>query len=114
MGIRPKERRRFPRIDHHAPVRSQIKGGSEYSHGIRDDLSVGGLCYICDNFIPPATQLVLEINIFCRVLKVLGKVVWANQFPHSDRNRHGIEFMEMDQFDKKFLTDYISMYLGQL
>ena len=113
MVIRQEERRCFPRINLHAPVRFQIKGEPGFDNTISDDVSLGGLSFISDTYISPATDLILEINVLSRIIKALGKIVWSCHLPHSDRSLFGIEFTEFEASDRDYLSCYVNMLLNQ-
>ena len=112
MNNRKLERRRFPRINLHAPLRYQILGEAGYDNAISDDIGMGGLSFISDKFTAPATCLILEVNILSRILKAVGRIIWSSHLPHSDRSRFGIEFIEVDPSEKDYLFEYINMFLG--
>jgi len=105
------ERRLFPRVNLHTPIRYQIKGESDFDNAVTDDVSVGGLSFISDKFIIPATDLILEINCLSRILKAVGKIVWSYHLPHSDRSRQGVEFIEFDVFELEYLAEYLNMLM---
>ena len=109
MGISREERRRFPRVNLHAPIRYQIKGEPEFDNSVSDDVSVGGLSFLSETYIPPATDLILELNISSRVLNLVGTTVWSAHLPHSDRSRVGVEFKEFDPFEQDYLRDYLQL-----
>lgn len=103
-----KDSRRFPRVELHTPVSYQIRGEGRVNNTVCDNISIGGLGFVCERFIPPATPLMLEISIFSRILRVVGKVMWVQPLSHSYRNRIGLEFVELGLNDKKLLSDYVS------
>jgi c-di-GMP-binding flagellar brake protein YcgR len=108
------EKRRFRRVDLHAPVRFQIRGLADFDNTVSEDISEGGLAFSAPNFIPPSTALMLEVNLLSRVLHPIGRVSWCQPFPHSTRNRLGVEFLEIDSSERGYLSDYINMQTGQL
>ncbi len=114
MAIKPEEKRRFPRINLHTPIRYQIRGLPEFDNMVSDNISIGGIGFIGNKFIAPSTPVMLEVNILSRILKPIGKIAWSQPLPHSDRNRLGIEFLELDPIEKNYLQDFINMQLGQL
>lgn len=114
MAIKPEEKRRFPRIGLHTPIRFQIRGLSQSDNAISDDISIGGLSFIGNTFIAPSTPVLLEINLLSRILHPVGKIAWSCSLPHSDRNRLGIEFVELSPGEKSYLSDYIDMQMGKL
>lgn len=113
MEIKVQEKRQFPRINLHAPIRYQIRGDSQFDSSFSENISRGGLGCICNKFIAPATAVMLEINILSRILRPIGKIIWSSPLPHSDRNRLGIEFLEFDHNEKNYLTNYIDMQMGK-
>lgn len=113
MAIRQAERRRFPRFNYHTPIRYEIVGEPEFDNAVSDDISVGGLSFISHKFIAPATELVLEVYIFSRLLRMMGKIVWASRLPHSDRNKFGIEFIQFDPLEKDHLASCLEVATGE-
>ena len=108
-----KNKRRFPRIYLRAPIRYQIRGKPEFGHAVCDNISAGGMGFISEQFIPTLTPLMLEIDVLSRILRPVGKVAWSTTLPHSNRNRLGIEFIELNNIERDYLSDYINMRLGR-
>jgi len=109
MSVRPEDKRRFPRISLRTPVRCQIRGEHQFDNAISDNISAGGLSFVGNKFIPPSTPVMLEINVLSRILRPVGRIAWSQPLPHSDRNRLGIEFLELDTKESNYLKDFISM-----
>ncbi|TRZ49977.1 PilZ domain-containing protein [bacterium] len=105
----PADKRRFPRLRIHVPVRYQVRGASEFSNVLSDNISLNGLGFIHDRFIPPATKIMLEINVLLNILNPTGRVAWSAPLPHSDRYLSGVEFLEMPLEQKRYLEDFIGM-----
>jgi len=103
------EKRAFPRIKTHAPVRFQVRGKPEYNNTLCNDISAGGIRLTSSKFIPASEVLMLEISLLERVLKPIGKVVWLSALPHSDSAQMGIQFVEFDSNEKNYLADFIEM-----
>ena len=114
MINRLEEYRQTPRVKLQDEVRYQIRGKPVYSHTISDNISCGGMSFSNGRFLAPDTLLMLEVNVLSRVLKPVAKVRWANSVAHTDRYKYGVEFLEMDSEDKKYLSDYIDMQSGRL
>jgi len=114
MGTHDKEKRSFPRIKLNTPLRYKIRGTPRVSETINDDISLGGLGFINNDFIPPRTPISLEVNLAARVLNPIARVVWSSHLPRSDRYRTGLEFMEFNREEKRYLADYIDMHTGRL
>ncbi|MFA5095820.1 MAG: PilZ domain-containing protein [Candidatus Omnitrophota bacterium] len=103
-------RRRSPRVNLRAGMRYQVRGSaSESSRTICDNISAGGLAFSCNTYIAPQTPLMLEIDVLSRILHPIGRVAWCEPLAHSDRNRMGVEFLEIDPLEKRYLTDFIEM-----
>ncbi|MDD2752860.1 MAG: PilZ domain-containing protein [Candidatus Omnitrophica bacterium] len=107
MEQKIEEKRRFPRIRLKAPLRYQVRGRPEFDNSLTEDISLGGVSFTNDKFIPPATNLMLEISIFSRLLNPIGKVAWINPVGHSNRYRLGVEFLELDKENTNFLSQFI-------
>lgn len=106
------ERRRFPRLKLGTPLNYKVRGAtSSPDSAICDNISLGGIGFISDKFIAPSSLLNLEINVSQRVLRPIGKVNFSMPLAHSDNNRLGVEFMEFDEEEKKYLRDFINKRL---
>ena len=103
------DRRHFPRLRYRAALRYQVRGKPEYSNVLCENISSGGIGISNDRFIAPSTLLELELSLYKRMLTSIGKVAWASAAPHSDRYNMGVQFIEIEPADQRFLDDYISM-----
>lgn len=106
------EKRRFPRVKLQAPMRYQLMGRHEPSHALADNVSLGGIGFINDHFIPPSSPLQVEFNVLHGTVTAAGKVAWSSPIPHSDRYRVGVEFVDISDKDKVNIADYIDMHLA--
>lgn len=104
-----KEKRRFQRVDLHSALRYQVRGAPSFDNAVSDNISEGGLAFNSLEFIPPSTPVMLEVNLLSRILHPIGRVSWCQPLPHSSRNRLGVEFLEFDSSERKYLSDYIGM-----
>jgi hypothetical protein len=105
-----KEKRRFGRINAKFPIRYQIrKGGGFFASGLSDDLSLSGTKLNTDRFFPQGLNLNLELNILSKIINPVGKVIWSQPLPRSNRYQMGIEFIEINPQDKNYLCDYMNM-----
>lgn len=113
MGLmeKQKENRLFPRLPFHSKVRYQFRGRPDFDSGICKDISIGGLKLASEQFIPPNTLVMLEINVLNRVLQPVGKVAWSMPLAHSNRSLTGIEFVEFDEFQKNYLKEFIGIQI---
>lgn len=108
------ENRRFPRVEIHVPLHYQVRGAPEFNNAITNNISMGGLGFVNEEFIAPKNDLILEINILSHLLNSIGKVVWSSPLLHSNRYRVGVEFLELDEKEKNYLQDYIDMQMNKL
>ena len=108
-----KENRSTQRLNFHSQIRYQLRGKPEFDRGISKDISFGGLGFINEQFIPTASLLMLEINVLNRIIRPVGRVAWSQSLAHSNRNQMGIEFVEFNQVDQKYLKDFIGMQTAQ-
>jgi hypothetical protein len=114
MVLIPKDNRRYPRISIDKPLRYQVRGMGGYESAIAENISVGGLGFINNEFISPKTPLMLEINVLSRILRPVGQVTRSFPLPHSSRYYSGVEFLEFNQVEKRYLSDYIDMQTGKI
>ena len=112
MALKPEDKRQFPRVRFANPIRYQVRGKTEFDNAVCENLSVGGVGFTSNKFIPRATPLMLEFNVLSRILNPIGYVSWAMPIPHSDRYKLGIEFKEFDPKEKDFLTDFVDIHLS--
>lgn len=109
MAIIPKERRRFLRVNFKEPLRYQILGLSILKNTIAENISLGGIGFINEEFIPPGTMIKLGFNIFLSHIEVLGKIVWTQLVSYSDRYRLGVEFQNLDLRASKSISDFVEL-----
>jgi len=114
MAVNFEEKRYCSRIEVRTPLRYQIRGTAEFNNVISNNIGLGGVGFINNKFIAPKTFVTLEVNILSRILNPIGKIAWANPLAHSDRYQLGIEFLEFDSAEKKYLKDYIDMLSSKL
>ena len=109
MLEKQKENRCTPRLNFCSGIRYQFRGKPNFDNGISKDISCGGLRFTNEQFIPTATLVNLEINVLNRILKPVGKVAWSMPLARSNRNQTGIEFVEFNDLEKKYLKNFIDM-----
>lgn len=107
-----KEQRHFPRVDFHSKIRYQFRGKPDFDSGMSRDISCNGLKLTNEQFMPTSSLVMLEINVFNRVLRPIGKVAWSQALAHSNRNQTGIEFIEFDALEHKYLNEFINMRIS--
>ena len=104
-----KENRCFPRLEFRTKIHFRFRGKPDFDFGVSKDISCGGLKILNEEYIPISTLLMLEINVLNRTLTPVGKVAWSQPLAHSHRNQTGIEFVEFDSAERKYLQDFIGM-----
>ncbi len=114
MDIQLQQKRRFPRVPLRVPVKYQVRGVTAFDNTICDNISENGLRITSEKYISPATPVMLEIGLSSRVLRPIARIQWVSPLPHSDRNRFGIQFLELDFAEKKHLADFIASSLRLL
>ncbi|MCM8762928.1 MAG: PilZ domain-containing protein [Candidatus Omnitrophica bacterium] len=108
------EKRIFPRINLKLPFRYRIVGSKDvYASRLRD-ISVGGIGFVSEKFIPSSTNMRLEIGIPLKIINLMGRVVWSCNLSHSDRYRIGVEFTKISYKDRCNLADYLNGHLFNL
>ena len=106
-----KEKRRFPRLNAKFPIRYQIKRGGFFASALTDDLSLSGTRLNADRFFPQGLNLNLELNILSKIINPIGRVIWSQPLPRSNRFQMGIEFININPQDKNHLSEYINMHI---
>ncbi|MCK9604375.1 MAG: PilZ domain-containing protein [Candidatus Omnitrophica bacterium] len=107
-------KRRFPRVELHIPLRYQIRGRPDFNNAICEDISVNGVGFTNDRFIPPLSKLTLELNVLSRSLSPIVTVAWSSPLPHSNKYHLGVEFLELNPVEKRYLGDYVDMQRGKI
>ncbi|MFC1594498.1 PilZ domain-containing protein [Candidatus Omnitrophota bacterium] len=102
-------RREFKREETRVPIRFEMKSSREFGAALTRDISEGGVRITFDGFFPLHTQLQLAINLsdIARTISALGVVAWSRVLPYSGRHQLGIQFLEMDEWHKKELSEYL-------
>lgn len=107
------EKRRYPRIKTHIPIRiRKMKGGliAEGESSVTKNLSTGGIRFRTAEFISMACRLVLELDIpmFTKPVKAISKVAWIRKMPSGSDYEVGNQFLEMSKEDKELVSEYVS------
>jgi len=109
MADRLEDHRQFARVKLQAPLRYQIRGTPEFSNTVINNISLGGLSFNNNKFIPPNTLLTFQVDVLSRILNPIGRIAWASSLSRSDRYQFGVEFVQLDEAEKKYLNEYINM-----
>lgn len=114
MEPRIEEKRRFPRLKLQTELGYNVRGKRDFNNTLTDDISLGGANFTTDKFLAPDTLLMTRINVLARTLAPIARVAWVNALPHTNRYKFGVEFIEVDPGDKKYLSDYLQMRTEQM
>jgi len=108
------DHRRFPRVKVQAALHYQVRGKPDFSNSIADNISLGGLRFSDHSFIAPETILMLEVNVLSRVLNPIARIAWSHPISHADKFQFGVEFIEFEHSQKKYLQDFVAMQMQQV
>lgn len=109
MDNRPKESRRCSRINFSGPLRCQVRGFPKITSTVGEDLSLSGVKFINDSFIPPNTPVMLEINLLSQVIRPIAQIVWATPLPRQDKFHLGAKFLEISLKEKETLSEFLTL-----
>ena len=105
------ERRCSPRLNLNTPVqfRAVLKPQEAFAGAVCKNLSVQGMCMVGTTFLPLDAQLVLLLSLpkLLKPLRMIAKVVWMRQQPHSDRFDCGLRFIEISSEDRDTIVSYL-------
>ncbi|MFC1658315.1 PilZ domain-containing protein [Candidatus Omnitrophota bacterium] len=108
-----KEKRQCRRLVAKFPIRYRIRRGGFFASALTENISLAGARLNADRFFPHGLNLNLELNILSKIINPVGKVVWSQPLAHSNRYQMGIEFIEINQEDKNYLSDYVNMRMPE-
>ncbi len=106
------EKRRAPRFDIEVPIEyKKLREATEAKKAsITKNISIGGVRFITDEFLPYTARLVLEINMPLpeRNISAVAKISWIKKLPAGDSYEVGNQFLEISKDDKNRLSKYLS------
>jgi len=106
-GIKMDERRKAPRVGVSFPVECNILPAKDYFYTVSKDLSVSGVKIITNDFLARNHFLKLNINLIDNVLGLKARVAWCNKERAVDRYSAGLEFVEIDEQNRQYLSSII-------
>ena len=122
-----KERRRFSRLNERIFIfcRFMEEEDVDIIKGFANNVSAGGLMFEIERSIPPQTIFSLEIyqpliqskEEFISI-SASAKVKWATQidsadkYGNSNKYRIGVEFVEIDDGERKTIAEYVQSELN--
>ena len=106
------EKRRFPRIATHIPVKYRKLGDSEgvmRGSTTTKNLSEGGVRFKAPEFISRACRLILEMDMpmFTNPVKAISKVAWIRKTSSGNDYEIGNQFLEISKSDRELVSEYI-------
>lgn len=119
------ERRKFVRIDAAWPVKFKIlQSGEEKDSSRTTNVSAGGVRFYTNAVLNEGAVLELEMLIPADSVPIFstgrvawqGKVVWCRESDHKGKwpLEVGVEFTDMDAYDRERLQAYINKHVNQL
>ena len=105
------ERRRFPRFPFREPIQYQLKNSHRFGGCLAGDISEGGIRVNFNDFIPLDTHIIVQVFLTMgRMVECIGRVVWVQKLPFSDRYQAGLEFIDSDSSAeaKKEIRHFVS------
>ena len=106
------ERRSFKRIKLSEPVHFQLKDSHEYGGCLTADISAGGVRINFNDFVPVNTEFVLQLQLASqKMIDCVGRVVWVEQMPYSDRYQVGLKFENTGSLvgSQREINDFIKL-----
>jgi len=109
-----KEQRQSLRVSLYSPLRFQIKSSRKFGSTVSRDISLGGIRFLTDNFVPVGTSMILEVNLgdTPNIVNAIADVVWTQKLPHTDRYQMGLRFSEIGEPYHQEISDYINSRRG--
>lgn len=117
------EKRKFKRVAVNVKLFYKVQRPPEVSIRLGDkeictqtlDVSQGGLGFLTDFELPPATELVINFNLIFRnssmlTVKAFGKVQHCKAMTQSKDNpsyRIGVQFTKIDEYDGWMIGDFV-------
>ncbi|PIQ89562.1 MAG: hypothetical protein COV72_02760 [Candidatus Omnitrophica bacterium CG11_big_fil_rev_8_21_14_0_20_42_13] len=105
-------KRRFPRFNYSIPVKYQLRNELIPFYTVTRDISVGGLKILTNKFIPPNTDISIEVKLTSeRIINAKTKVAWSNRIEHSEQYLSGLKFFEINPDDRQNVSELVSYAL---
>jgi len=108
------DKRRHHRADIHLPVRFRdpLIHPSPVRNAQTRDLSLGGLCFQTEEFVPFDTTLLLELRLrdSARPVRSIARVAWTRIMPSGHRYEVGSEFVDIVLSERKALEDFLELF----
>lgn len=110
--MRFEEKRKGPRFKIAASVEYRMLRGSPEvkKNSIINDISIGGVRFITDEFLALTARMVVDIALPVpeRPVSAVSKIAWIRKLPNGDKYEIGNQFLEMSRGDKERLSNYLN------
>jgi len=113
-----KEQRKYARVL--VRVLVDFESPNAYLYDYSNDLSEGGIFVETESPSPPGTPLTLRFTLpdVDRVFEARGKVAWIHDgqgaIGKSVARGMGVEFVSVEEKDRKLIQEYVGKVAGQL
>lgn len=101
------EKRKYSRLPVSFPVECTELPSQKYFFTVTKDLSLGGAKIISENFLTKDSPVKVNVNLIDKVIDLEAKIAWCNQEPRQLRFSAGLEFKNINDFDKRELSRFI-------
>lgn len=104
-----KERRKFIRIKEQDAVSYTIIPNYKSECKMTKDLSLGGVRFIADHFIPVNSVIKMEIKLkhIPKAINAILKLVWIQSIFNDECYDVGAEFLDINKKDLEFMYHYL-------
>ena len=110
------EKRQYPRKEGSFPFRYRETLGtpSPFRGALVKDVSLGGLRFRTEDFLPLDTSLILELSLpeSTRPVRAITRVAWSRKLSSGERYEIGGEFVEMIPSEKRSLEGFLEAAAG--
>jgi hypothetical protein len=107
------EKRRFQRVGIQLPLkfRETMAQPPIYRGAQVRDVSIGGVRFRTENFIPRDTSLIVEFTLpeSTRTIRAISRVSWLRSLPSGERFEVGSEFVEMTASERDLLEARLTL-----
>lgn len=107
------EKRSFQRAKCVRPVQFQLKDPRFYGGCQSQDLSEGGVQIDLNDFLPLNTEIIVQLQLASeKIVDCVGRIVWVQKMPFTDRYRAGLRFDETNSLlgSRRNIQRYVDNY----
>ena len=106
------ERRKFKRVNRILPLqyRNLRKSGELPKETVTKNISGGGACFNCGEFMSLACRMVVEIYLPAvpKPIKAISKIAWIRKLPTGEQYEMGNQFLDMTREDKVLINEFVN------